>query len=115
MRRLTRREGEGIGLGMSEPPTADLDVRRVAALARIGLTDDEVSSLQEDLAEILAFVGQLDELDLEGLEPMYHPLPVENVMREDVPVAGPDPAELLRNAPATVQGLVRVPQMMEES
>ena len=95
------------------PASPSFDVRRVAALARIDLTDDEAAHFQKDLDDVLAFIEQLNELDLSGLEPMYHPLPLENVLREDVVTESVDPEALLRNAPANVQGLIRVPQMMD--
>jgi aspartyl-tRNA(Asn)/glutamyl-tRNA(Gln) amidotransferase subunit C len=92
-----------------------VDIRYVADLARIALTDEEAARLEGELDQVLAYVRKLEELDLEGLEPMSHPHPQENVLREDVPVAGPEPEALMRNAPSQLQGLVRVPQMMEDT
>jgi aspartyl-tRNA(Asn)/glutamyl-tRNA(Gln) amidotransferase subunit C len=97
------------------PDLEYVDIRYVANLARIALKDDEVDRLQQELDEVLAYIQQLNELDLEGIEPMSHPQPQENVLRDDVVVPGPDPETLLRNAPSKIQGLIRVPQMMEES
>lgn len=98
---------------MQKIDTEHIDVRYVANLARIGLTPAEVDALSGELDKILAFVHQLDELDLEGAAPLSHPDPRENVYRDDVPGESPDPVPVMANAPSSVQGLVRVPQMME--
>jgi aspartyl-tRNA(Asn)/glutamyl-tRNA(Gln) amidotransferase subunit C len=92
-----------------------VDVTYVANLARIELTADETERFREELDRVVAFIHQLDELDLEGIEPMSHPYPRENVMREDVPVEVTNPEDLMRNAPAKIQDLIRVPQMMEDA
>ncbi|WFB37027.1 Asp-tRNA(Asn)/Glu-tRNA(Gln) amidotransferase subunit GatC [Kiritimatiellota bacterium B12222] len=99
-------------------PTPDLDhvdVTYVANLARIELSAAETEKFQGELDDVLAYIHQLNELDLEGIEPMSHPHPRENVLREDVPVEAPDRELLLNNAPARVQDLIRVPQMMEDA
>lgn len=98
---------------MSTPDTDHIDVRYVAKLARIELTDAEAAGLQAQLDEVLAFVHELDALDLEGVEPLSHPHALENVFREDVVGESLDQAEVLANAPAAVQQWVRVPQMIE--
>lgn len=98
---------------MQKADTDPIDVRYVANLARIELTPAEVDSLSGELDKILAFVHQLDELDLEGVEPLSHPNPRENVYREDSPLESLDPDPVMANAPSEVQRLVRVPQMME--
>jgi aspartyl-tRNA(Asn)/glutamyl-tRNA(Gln) amidotransferase subunit C len=98
---------------MSTPDTDHIDVRYVAKLARIDLTEAEAAGMQAQLDEVLAFVHQLDELDLEGVEPLSHPHPLENVFREDVVGDSLDREAVLANAPAAVQQWVRVPQMIE--
>ncbi len=100
---------------MSDPDTDHIDVRYVANLARIDLTDAEIERLEGELDQVLAFVHQLDALDLTGVAPLSHPHPISNVFREDVPAEGLEREDVLENAPATVQGLIRVPQMMGES
>jgi len=99
----------------STPDLEHVDVTYVANLARIELSAEETERFQGELDTVVAYIHQLNELDLEGIEPMSHPHPRENVLREDVPVEGPDPEELLKNAPATIQDLIRVPQMMEDA
>ena len=98
---------------MNHQNTDHIDVRYVANLARIALTDEEAARLETELDRVLSFVHLLDELDLDGIEPMSHPHPMENVLRDDTVREGADPADLTANAPATVRGLVRVPQMIE--
>jgi len=97
------------------PDLEHVDVTYVANLARIELSAEETEKFQAELDTVVAYIHQLNELELEGVEPMSHPHPRENVLREDSPVAGPDAELLLKNAPACVQDLIRVPQMMEDS
>jgi aspartyl-tRNA(Asn)/glutamyl-tRNA(Gln) amidotransferase subunit C len=87
----------------------------VADLARIELTPEEEVRFQRELERVLTYVHQLNELDLSGLEPASHPQPRLNVLREDGVTEAPPAEDLMRNAPARVQGLFRVPPMMEES
>ncbi len=102
---------------MSEhtPDLDHVDIHYVANLARIELGEEEAVRLQEELDSTLAYIRKLNELDLEGLEPMSHPHPQVNVLREDVPTQENDSEALLQNAPSRVQDLVRVPQMMEDT
>ena len=102
---------------MNEPnPDLDhVDIRYVAGLARIALTDEEAGRLEGELDQVLAYVRKLNELDLEGIEPMSHPRPLENILRKDEEVREVEPEDLMNNAPSTVQGLIRVPQMMEDT
>lgn len=102
---------------MSEknPDLEHVDVTYVANLARIELSAEETARFQKELDAVLAYIHQLNELDLEGLTPMSHPNPRVNVLREDVPSMQTDAEDLLANAPARVQDLIRVPQMMEDA
>lgn len=74
-------------------------VREVAMLARLDLTDSEVSEFAGQLSEILTYVEKLGELDTEGVEPLAHSLPVKNVFRDDVPGETLDRDLALKNAP----------------
>lgn len=98
---------------MSEQDTDHIDVRYVAKLARIELEEAEADHLQQDLDKVLAFVHQLDELDLAGVEPLSHPHPLVNVLRDDVPRPSMEHEAMMDNAPSSIQHLVRVPQMIE--
>lgn len=77
------------------------DVRHVAMLARLALTDEQVASLNVELGALLGHIDELRKLDLEGVEPTAHPLAMTNRMREDVVVPGLPREAALRNAPDT--------------
>ena len=61
------------------------EVRQVARLARLELTDDELTRMADQLNRILGYVEQIQQLNTDGVEPLAHPLPVQNVFREDEP------------------------------
>jgi len=87
---------------MSEPMRTALtveEVRHVAKLARLKLTDDQISLYQVQLEAILEHIATLEKLDVTGVEPMTHPTDLTNRFDDDE-VAAPMPiADLLRNAP----------------
>lgn len=88
-------------------------VRRIAHLARIAVRDDEVSHLQDELNAMLAFVEQLTEADIEGVEPMTSVMPMEMKKRADVVNDGGIPTKVLANAPATEDHFFLVPKVVE--
>jgi aspartyl-tRNA(Asn)/glutamyl-tRNA(Gln) amidotransferase subunit C len=88
-------------------------VRRIAHLARIAVADDEVEHLREELNAILAFVDQLSEVDVEGVEPMTSVTPMEMKKRPDVVTDGGIPDDILRNAPAREDHFFVVPKVVE--
>jgi aspartyl-tRNA(Asn)/glutamyl-tRNA(Gln) amidotransferase subunit C len=89
------------------------EVLHVARLARLALTDEEVERLTGELDAILEAVGIVAELDLADVEPTSHPLDLVNVWDDDVP-HDPLPRDaVLANAPATEDGLFRVPPWRE--
>jgi aspartyl-tRNA(Asn)/glutamyl-tRNA(Gln) amidotransferase subunit C len=88
-------------------------VRRIAHLARIAVTQDEVPHLQGELNAILAFVAQLDEVDVSGVEPMTSVTPMAMKKRRDVVDDGGYPERILANAPATEDGYFLVPKVVE--
>lgn len=90
-----------------------VDVAYVARLARLALTPEETTQFQRQLADILAYVGQLGELDVEGVEPTAHAAPARNVFREDVARPGLPVESALANAPTARQGLFVVPKIVE--
>lgn len=93
----------------------ELDVAYVAHLARMHLTEDEIREFQGQLGQILAYVDQLRELDVEGIEPTAHAIPVENVLRDDIacPRSEEDREALLGNAPARQGDEFLVPRIIE--
>ena len=90
-----------------------LDVRYVAQLARLSLSDDEVSQFQEQLAHVVEYVAQLDALDLSAVEPTAHAEEVRNMMRPDEPAPGLDSRQALANAPASSSGMFSTVRVVE--
>ena len=95
---------------MSSP---NLDVRDVARLARIELTDEEAITIQAQLGRVLEYVEQLGTLDLSGVEPTAHANPVFNVIREDVAQPGLKRDAVLANAPHSANNLIVVTKVIE--
>lgn len=90
-----------------------MDVRYVANLARLELTDAEVVAFQSQLDHIVEHFNQLSALDVAGVEPMAHATLIQNVFREDEVRPGLDRDEVLNNAPAHSTELIRVPTIVE--
>jgi aspartyl-tRNA(Asn)/glutamyl-tRNA(Gln) amidotransferase subunit C len=88
-------------------------VRRIAHLARIAVADEEVEHLQAELNAILAFVEQLSEVDVSGVEPMTSVTPMAMKKRPDVVTEGGDAAVILQNAPAAEDQFFLVPKVVE--
>ena len=88
-------------------------VRRVAHLARISVAEDEVENLRGELNAILAFVEQLGEVDVEGVEPMTSVTPMAMKMREDVVNDGGIADDIIANAPAHEHHFFVVPKVVE--
>ncbi len=89
------------------------EVRRIARLARLALDDDEVAAFARQLTQIIEYVGQLEELDLKGVEPLYHPTGLEDVLRDDTPRDGLSRQQALANAPEVIEGCFRVPAVLD--
>lgn len=85
-------------------------VRHVAMLARLGLTDEQVRSLGTDLNDILLQVDKISALDLADVEPTAHAVAVTNVVREDVVRPCLPREEALRNAPDQQDGAFLIPK-----
>jgi aspartyl-tRNA(Asn)/glutamyl-tRNA(Gln) amidotransferase subunit C len=88
-------------------------VRRIAHLARIAVAEEEIEHLQGELNAILAFVEQLSEVDVAGVEPMTSVMPMELKKREDKVTDGDMPDDIIRNAPATEDHFFLVPKVVE--
>ena len=87
------------------------DVKHVAKLARLELTDEEINKYSKQLDSIIKYVEQMNEVDTTGIEPMPHAIPVYNVMREDVVKYEQTKEELMANAPYEEDGFFRVPKI----
>jgi aspartyl-tRNA(Asn)/glutamyl-tRNA(Gln) amidotransferase subunit C len=88
-------------------------VRRIAHLARIAVADDEVEHLRGEINAILAFVEQLSEVNVEGVEPMISVTPMTMKKRADVVTDGGDVEAVLANAPAREGNYFAVPKVVE--
>jgi aspartyl-tRNA(Asn)/glutamyl-tRNA(Gln) amidotransferase subunit C len=88
-------------------------VRRIAHLARIAVAEEEVEHLRGEINAILAFVDQLSEVDVAGVEPMTSVTPMKMKVRADIVTAGGDPDAVLRNAPAREGDFFVVPKVVE--
>jgi len=90
-----------------------LDVRYIADLARIELNDAEIAQFQIEINDIMGYVELLQEVDIAGIEPTAHAVPVVNVLREDVPRASLPREAVLGNAPAVIsEDSIRVPAIL---
>jgi aspartyl-tRNA(Asn)/glutamyl-tRNA(Gln) amidotransferase subunit C len=88
-------------------------VRRIARLARIAVAEPEVEHLQAELNAMLAFVEQLNEVDVRGVEPMTSVTPMALKMREDKVTDGGIADDVLRNAPVSEDHFFLVPKVIE--
>lgn len=89
------------------------DVRRIAKLARIGVTDDELAATQQQLNRIFGLIEEMRAVDTSGIEPMAHAQDVGLRLREDVPTAPDRRAAFQAIAPAVEAGLYLVPKVIE--
>jgi aspartyl-tRNA(Asn)/glutamyl-tRNA(Gln) amidotransferase subunit C len=90
------------------------DAEHVAALARLGLTDDEIDRMQGQLNRILEAVNVLQSVDTSSVGPTAQVIALENVMRDDVARRSADREAILANAPLREGALLRVPVVLEE-
>jgi aspartyl-tRNA(Asn)/glutamyl-tRNA(Gln) amidotransferase subunit C len=87
------------------------EVEHVARLARLRFSEDELGRLQPELSRIIDYVERLSELDLSGLEPTSHAVPLKNVFRADEPVEGLSHDEAVGNGPEVDRGQFVVPRI----
>ncbi len=90
-------------------------VRHVAKLSRLHLTDDQVTHLAGQLAMILDYVGKINELDCEGVEPLAHPLDLTNALRPDREEPGITVDAALANAPDKTPPFFKVPKVLGDT
>ncbi len=88
-------------------------VKHVAHLARLAITEEEAEKFTKQLADIIEFAEQLNELDTSSVEPTSHVLDMKNVLREDIAKKGLPVEEVLKNAPDHKDGQFRVPSILE--
>lgn len=90
------------------------DVAKLAGLARIEMSEDELVSLASEFTVILDAVARVQEVASADVEPTSHPLPLRNIFRPDVVVPSLSPQEALSGAPAQEDSRFRVPQILGE-
>ncbi|MDP0490852.1 MAG: Asp-tRNA(Asn)/Glu-tRNA(Gln) amidotransferase subunit GatC [Verrucomicrobiota bacterium JB023] len=92
---------------------SQLSLKRIAELARLDLSDEEISTFEGQLTHILEHIDTLKSIDVDGVEPSAHPTPVFDVLRPDESRPGLSPEAFLQNAPDQAQGQIRVPKVVD--
>lgn len=90
-----------------------IDVRYVANLARINLSDEEVTRFSTQLEDIMGYIEKLGEVDVEGIEPSAHPIEMSNRVRKDKPAPSLPAEGFLQNTPDQANGQLRVPKVVD--
>jgi aspartyl-tRNA(Asn)/glutamyl-tRNA(Gln) amidotransferase subunit C len=85
------------------------EVERIAHLARLQLTPEEITRMENEMNRILEYVAKLEELDTSNIPPMHHVFEVSNFFREDVVQSSLPKEQVLANAPDLKDGLFRIP------
>ena len=93
----------------------EAQVRKVAKLSRLELTEAEVAEFTGQLSTILAYVEKMNELDTTGVEPLAHCLPIRNVLREDIVKESLGTEKALANAPQRDEEFFKVPKILDDS
>jgi len=88
-------------------------VKKIGRLARIRIEDNEVATYQDELNVILGFVEQLDEVNVDGVEPMTSVMPMQLRRRDDAVTDGGYPEQIVANAPLTEDNFFMVPKVVE--
>ena len=92
---------------------SDETIEYVGILAKLELSDEDKENAKKDMASMLDYIDKLGELDTEGIEPMSHIFPVQNVMREDVVTNGDGSDDTLKNAPESNGEAFIVPKTVD--
>ena len=98
---------------MADPKITLEQVLHVAKLARLTLSDEEASQMQQQLDAILEYMVGLEELDVSEVPPTFHSIPMDAPLRADVPVRCSDRSETLAQAPESEAGGYSVPLVLE--
>ncbi|HTL69774.1 MAG TPA: Asp-tRNA(Asn)/Glu-tRNA(Gln) amidotransferase subunit GatC [Candidatus Eisenbacteria bacterium] len=93
---------------------SSIDLRHIARLSRLHLSDEELNYFEGQVAQILSFVEKLKDVDVEGVGPTSHPLSLSNVFREDAPKPSLAIEEFLRTAPKAKGRFFEVPKIIED-
>jgi aspartyl-tRNA(Asn)/glutamyl-tRNA(Gln) amidotransferase subunit C len=90
-------------------------VAHVARLARLELSDEELELYTSQLASVLRHAADIEALDIEAVPPTAHPMPLTNVLREDVALPSLERDEVLSQAPEVEAGRFRIPRILSEA
>jgi aspartyl-tRNA(Asn)/glutamyl-tRNA(Gln) amidotransferase subunit C len=90
-----------------------MDIEKVARLARLELSEDEMQTFGNQLEQILTYMEQLNRLDTTGVEPTSHAIPIYNIFREDQVISSFPQEEVLGIAPEEEEGHFKVPKIIE--
>jgi len=91
----------------------DLNIDRIANLARLALTPEEKTKFSAQLADVLTNIEKLKQVDVTGVEPTAHAFPIYNVWADDVAKPGLSVEDVLRNAPEKRDNMIVVPKVVE--
>ena len=91
----------------------NIDVRYVANLARIDVTDEECVTFQGQLEAILGFIETLKDADVDTIELSEDNMPITDILREDMAIPALEQKDLIRNAPDSALGQIRVPKVVD--
>jgi aspartyl-tRNA(Asn)/glutamyl-tRNA(Gln) amidotransferase subunit C len=89
------------------------EVKHIAQLSRLALSEDEAEMYSPQLSKIIDYVEQLNNLETSSIEPTSHIIPLNNVMAEDIPGACLPRSEALKNAPDSTDRFYRIPKIIE--
>lgn len=92
---------------------SDETIEYVGILAKLELSGEEKEQAKKDMGNMLDYIDKLGELNTEGVEPMSHVFPVNNVFREDVVTNGDMREDILKNAPDEKNGMFAVPRTFD--
>ena len=93
----------------------EIDVARLASLAHLEMSADELKEMEKDLASILAAAEALNEVNTDGVEPLHHAVDLTNRMREDIQERSLMQEDALANGPQVIKGYFRVPRILGDS
>ena len=98
-------------------PLSPQDVRHVAKLARLHLSDEQVERYRDQLSNVLLYVAKISELDVRDVEPMAHPIEITNRLDDDevTPRTSMPLEHLIMNAPAVEDRFLAVPKVLDDS
>lgn len=89
------------------------EVLKIAALAKLKLSESELEKQMADLSNIVDFANQLEEINVENIKPTAHILDIQNVWKEDIEKPSCQREEILKNAPSAQGGCISVPKVIE--